>query len=278
MCGRSPTARTATVIDVNVPDWTPEEWTAAAAVGTFFIALAALIVAVVQTEIARRVRKDQARPAIHVELQLSEGAFQGVDLVVRNLGPTVGTDVRLAFDPPLVSSIDRDAAGRRISDLAFLAEGIPSLAPGGEIRTLFDVLTARRTEGLPERYRVTVTCRDTRGKRQPALTYVLDMGAFYGLRATQRRTVHDVATALRSIDKRLRAWTVRGRLAVWSRDLDRVLQAELDDLGVDALEQLNMGVHPRQAEIEALLATDPVPRRGLRAAVRSVYAWLRRRR
>lgn len=278
MCGRSPAARTATVVDVNAPDWTPEEWTAAAAVGTFFVALVALIVAVVQTEIARRVRRDQARPAIHVELQLSEGAFHGVDLVVRNLGPTVGTDVRLAFDPPLVSSIDQDAAGRRISDLAFLAEGIPSLAPGGEIRTLFDALTARRTEGLPERYRVTVSCRDARGKRQPALTYVLDMGAFYGLRATQRRTVHDVAVALRSIDKRLRTWTVRGRLGVWAQNDSDRMRAELGGMNLTALDQLNAGMHPRQAEIEALLGREPPPLRGLTAGVRSAFAWLRRRR
>lgn len=146
---------------------------------------------------------------------------------------------------------------------------------GAEVRTLFDQLPRRKEAGLPETYQVTVQFKNLRGREESDLRYRLDMAFFYGLRAVRRRTVHDLATSAHAIDQRLRRWTVRGRLGVWSRNLDRKLQ---DEMGVDTLERFNMGLHPRQAEIEALLSGAPLPRRGLSGTVRSVFAWLRRRR
>lgn len=268
---------------MNLPEWNADEWTAAATVGTLVVAVIALVFAGWQTRLARQGREDQARPAVHVELQLSEGLFQGVDLVVRNLGPTIATDVTLAFDPPLASTTDDDASSRRVSELAFLREGIPSLAPGGEVRTLLDLLPRRLEAGMADRYEVAVRCRDVRGRRQSELKYVLDIGLFYGLRGVRRRTVHDVAKSMHAIDQRMRLWTVRGRLGVWARDLDAQLRAEVDEMNLDALEQLNLGVHPRQAEIEALMTREaPAPATHLSSWLRDVFpsafAALRRQR
>lgn len=58
-----------------------------------------------------------------------------IEVTITNAGATLARDVRFEFDPPFVST--HDGSPRReggISGLSIFKNGIPSLAPGKEIR------------------------------------------------------------------------------------------------------------------------------------------------
>src|SRR5262249_13529785 len=57
-----------------------------------------------------------------------------IDLVIKNIGKTTAHNVKLKFDPVLKSSIEQV----QIEDLVLFKEGIGSMPPGYEIRTVFD--------------------------------------------------------------------------------------------------------------------------------------------
>lgn len=58
---------------------------------------------VVQTA---RDSREKSQPTVLVELRFDENVFRVMNLVVRNLGPTVARDVQLRFDPPLPTPED----------------------------------------------------------------------------------------------------------------------------------------------------------------------------
>src|SRR5687767_6167123 len=81
-----------------------------------------------------------------------------VELVKFFLGG-IGIDVR-AFDSNTVTlPLERQFLGQRLSNL--LTQGIPSLPPRKVIRTFFDSAIERNDSGLPDRYDVIVTYKDS---------------------------------------------------------------------------------------------------------------------
>src|SRR5262245_14565535 len=95
-------ALVAVVVIVGVlaswPFKTPEDWTAAAAWVTAFVAIAAAVVGLGQLAEARRVRLEQSQPYVVIFMEPSRAGTYFIDLVVRNFGTTAAYDVRVKVD------------------------------------------------------------------------------------------------------------------------------------------------------------------------------------
>ena len=149
-------------------------------------------------------REEQARPFVVVDFDAHDHV---IDLVVSNLGNTLARDVRFRIDPPFASTLNDPGP----QDLKMLREGISSLAPGKQIRTLFDAFTQRENSGLPDAYEVVVSYADEKGRRRFEETLDLDIGIYRNLGSLVRYGVHDLKGSLDKIQKEMHRWTAGTR-------------------------------------------------------------------
>ena len=189
-----------------------EEWQAAGTVGTFVVAAVAALYAGRQVGEARRTREERARPYVAVYLELVGEST--LDLVVKNFGATTARNITIASDIPM----KRVWAGETEELLTF--DVLPVLVPGQDWRTLFDV-NGQRMNKDDDVYTVTVQSEDSRYKRLPEETFVLDWHTFQDKQYLGQKTLDDIGKALEKIANTLPSWSdgVRG-LSVVSRDGD----------------------------------------------------------
>jgi hypothetical protein len=183
---------------------------------------------------AKELRAAQTRPFVVIDLGSSAPTL--FDLVVKNVGPTLARNVRFAFDPPIESS-DDDLDPNKIK---MFRDGISTLAPGKEIRTLFDQGPVRRKSNLPDTYEVTVTYTDQTSKRRYEEKIDLDFGLYWDRRIVNRRDVHDLYKQLETIAKEIGKWRPnlgRGLLAVTTADVEKRNAEALEQLEEHRAEQ-----------------------------------------
>ena len=118
-------------------------------------------------------------------------------LFIKNIGTSLARDVRIAVDPPLTTSLDFDmGAIKMLGD-----DGIPTLAPGKELRTLFDMGFRRHEAGLPLLYSVTITYTDDRGDRRFSESTFLDIEQYTHMRFVERKDIHNVYKAMEKMQR-----------------------------------------------------------------------------
>lgn len=179
------------------------DWLAAgAAAFEALVVTVAVVVAYFQYRDARRAGEQAAqdaattleattRPYVLVDFDLQR--VQGTPhLVIVNTGQTAATDVHFRFHPPLSSGLDDEHGALNIG---FLRDGLPTLAPGREIASVFDDLGLRGER--PNRYEATVTYRGPLGEYVDR--HVLDLDAHLGTTYIVRHGVHDVHMQLKVI-------------------------------------------------------------------------------
>ena len=185
---------------------------------TAVILLVTLIFAGAQVRHAQRMRNDQTRPYVVADIEPSR-ARPIVDLYVRNVGATAAYDVTITTNPALEST--RSARGDALEDSVLLTEGIPTMPPGREVRTILDHVPDRIEADLPLRYDITVKYRD-RYRRSYTDSYVADLSVLLGLESVLRKDEHEAAKALEDIAALMGRWTHGNRgLRVFAKDYDR---------------------------------------------------------
>ena len=145
-------------------------------------------------------REEQTRPFVIVDIDSTRKPF--FDLVVKNLGATMARDVRFKFDPPAESSMD----GVSLDRFKMFRDGISTLPPGKEIRTLFDTGPERHDSDLPDVYEATVNYTDHTGKHPYEERIDLDVGLYWNRMSVTLRDVHDLHTELQAIRKEIGKW------------------------------------------------------------------------
>jgi hypothetical protein len=215
-----------------------EDWTAIAACATAAVAVAAGIIAFFQMLEARRLRREQTQPYVVVYADENERGPYLIDIVVKNLGTTAATDVRIGFDPHPTQ------AARGESEKIAIPDVFPVLVPGQEWRTFWDSAIQRHDSGLPDRSKAVATFKDSRGKKEYELDYVLDWATVMNRGTIVTRGLHDAAEALRDISKSVRRWSegagVKG-LSVYTRSGDA-----RDERMREAMEERRRGQTPPQ--------------------------------
>jgi hypothetical protein len=197
---------------IDVPSFSPEEWTALATSLQAVIVAAAAVAAVFQVREARKLREDQARPFILVDFDINNPPL--IHITIANTGPTMARSVRIEIDPPLESSLDEKGRPDPMAELPVFTNEIPSMAPGKVIRLLFDSFIDResvREKGsdLRDAYRVTVRYRGERGllrQRSYKDTMLLDLGIYRNIQYVDRRTIHDLYGQIKKIADAVGHW------------------------------------------------------------------------
>jgi hypothetical protein len=194
-----------------------EDWTAIAACCTALVAVVAGVIAFFQVREARRLRREQTQPYVVVYVDQSRVSSMVADLVVKNLGATAATNVRIQFEP-----FPQRAAGADGGADIVVPGVFPVLVPGQEWRTLWDTGIARGESDLPDAHRATVTFADSHGKETYQFVYDVDWGPLMSREFVTEYGIHEAADALREIKRTLGKWqeSIHGGLAVFTRDGD----------------------------------------------------------
>jgi glycosyltransferase involved in cell wall biosynthesis len=181
-----------------------------------------------QANEARRLRRAQSQPYVVVSLESDPTHPHIISIMIKNIGTTVARNVRLEFDPPLVSTLDKESDPTRMTDWIALRDGIPTLVPGQQMGMLFDSLISRYADiensPLPRQSRVTVryTGDITKRQRSEVYTYAydLDFNVYYGAHYVGRKGIDDIAKSLDQIRKAQEAWSTSHGIKVYTKDYD----------------------------------------------------------
>ncbi len=181
------TVRRMSTLLPDLAAWTSDDFGAAANVGTFLVALAALVIATRQLRQARELRREEMAPYVVVDVVPSTTSNWLLELVVENIGQTVARDVRITVDPPLRSTLDTDEV--QVARWSVLEEGVRTMAPGRRLTALFDSAHQRHSTDLPRRYEVTVSAEDSYGRKEK-YPFTIDLNPLYGAMYTDKKGVH----------------------------------------------------------------------------------------
>gem|GEM_PF-1863416 len=184
--------------------WRTSEWEAAGVWFTGLLTVGLLVYAATQLGESKRLRAEQTRPFVVVDLVPD---FLTI-MVVKNVGSTVARNVRVCFDRRIETTL---SSGANWQDSGLFQDGIKTLAPGRELRFNFDSIVQRVKSGLPLRYTATVIydgpqLRRFRRTKPLQDEFVLDVSVFVGA-SPPRRDVHDVVKAIEKLATEHSKWT-----------------------------------------------------------------------
>lgn len=184
---------------------------------TQVLTLIALIIYVVKTWHIASSTKESAIATQHMLEEMKESRDQelapyvvayfdipyGKPLIyfcMKNIGKTVAHNVKLEFTPPLQNS-----RGNEIYETALIRDGIGSLPPGYEIKTLFDsAISYYGNENLPLNYASKVTYTGGLLNLERATKQNLDLSAFKGLHYTNERGLHDLVCKIEELVRHIK--------------------------------------------------------------------------
>ncbi|MDC7120239.1 hypothetical protein OMK64_01665 [Cellulomonas fimi] len=179
---------------------TADEWVAFGTWVAVMIAAVAAAVGLFQAREARALRISQAQAYVVAIMETNPHQNEVVEVAIKNIGATEARDIRISVDPPLRRTGNNGIGVEEV----WLPETIPSLAPGQEWRTLWDI--ARDRIKSPElkaedRHVMTIgyTGVEVAGPQQS--TAVLDWSPFKGRMWMEVRTSHHQAKAVEKIAK-----------------------------------------------------------------------------
>jgi hypothetical protein len=146
---------------------------------------------------------------------------------VQNLGRTLARNVRLTWTTfPVVTDQLGGVVWKSADHSVLFSKGIPSLAPGEKIETLFDHFPERTKQELPMRYDITITYDSFDKMRHYSELFDLDLDLYRGLTRVGRKDIHEVAENLEAIKKEIERWTSIGGVNVLTTDKRQSDRAE----------------------------------------------------
>lgn len=204
----------------------PEVATVGILAAQLIVLVAAAAVAWYQAREARRLRLEQHRPFVVIDVD-----FIGTSelfLYVKNLGTSLARSVKFEIDPPLSSAVDIP-----VDKFKMLTHGVSTLAPGKELRSFFDIGFQRNESDLPLVYTARVTYSDDTGRRLFDESMDLDIGQYMHLHFADRQDIHDVHKRLEEIRDVFRKWTWAGGSGVLT-----ISRMEADEKNAERLAEL----------------------------------------
>lgn len=194
---------------MDVVTWT-DEWQVFLVGAQLAVLLMAAGVAGWQVVEARKLRLQQNRPFVVIDFEVEAGYL--IYLEITNLGTSLARDVRIEIDPPLKTTTEI-----HLEDMKMLNEGVPTLAPGKKLKTLYDLFNRRNDDSLPSTHTAMLHYTDEDGGRSFEEEFILDLELYRYLSTVTRRSVHDLHKQLEEIRKVLAGWSAnigRGMVAM----------------------------------------------------------------
>lgn len=171
----------------------------AALIALFFTGMAALA-AKRQTDLQKQIAMDAAQPYVWADIRPDTHQGGLLTLVVGNAGPTVATDVKVIFDPPLQMPFSDEVTHAN----EVLSRGLPSLPPGRTfVWNLGVAWQIVSDDGLKE-YTLEVQADGPFGRLNP-LVYKVRIDDIKQTRAVPDGSLHLVAQAVNDANKVLKS-------------------------------------------------------------------------
>ena len=149
----------------------------------------------------KETRDQQTRPYVIAYFMVKEGTGL-IYLILKNIGQGVARNVRFSFDPPLITS--SETINQMLAKMSFVTEGIQSMPPGYELKTLFDsTVSYLNNEELPQKYKVRISYYGGIRPEERIDEYVLDISVFWGLSYTRKTTMKDLVKKTEDIGNEL---------------------------------------------------------------------------
>lgn len=183
----------------------PDAWTAmdgiTIATATQAVAvLLATLVAMRQLSLMRQTREQESRAYVVAYLDFRDDSVRFLpSLVVSNIGRTQARNITVTSAPAMTSTLYDEGSG----PLDFAKEGIPTLAPGQLISTLFDSLIQRSDSDHPDRYELEIGYEDVFGK-QHTESATIDLAPYWATQYTTIHGLHDVHAQLKDLNQEVR--------------------------------------------------------------------------
>lgn len=121
----------------------------------------------------QQAQQESLQPMIIVDLVSAPNDRSVLMLVVENIGPSIGRDVRIQVSPPPTRSIDRQGE-KPMHDWHIFTHGIPTMPPKHRLEFFFDIGFRRFEPGLPTQFTFTVDAVGPFGAT-PKMTYEIDL-------------------------------------------------------------------------------------------------------
>jgi len=141
-------------------------------------------------------REQETDPYVTVSFDIPYGQFL-ILLAVKNIGKTIAEDIVITFEPELESS-----EGKEINDIPMIKDGISSLPPGGEIKTLFDsTVSYFNNENLPRTYQSTIKYKGGISDRYRTVAQSIDLSAYEGVSFVSEKGMRQLVKEIEKIQK-----------------------------------------------------------------------------
>lgn len=149
-----------------------------------------------QTAIQEAIRTAAAQPYVWIDIRPNEEHGQFLTVVLGNSGPTVATDVRVTFMPPLAFEAEGNFKGPLVEQR--LAQGVASLAPGRTMSWNVGLPWKIIDSGSPTRYRATIRASGPFGPVD-GNEYDIDLEDLRYTKQAPDGTLHGVAVAIEKL-------------------------------------------------------------------------------
>lgn len=159
-------------------------------------------------------REKESEPYVIVYFDIPVGK-NIIYLVVKNIGKTIATNVKISFEPGLI--------GGRLSEYCctyFRDNIIPSLPPNFEIRPVFDNFLEYLSSDHPMRYKVNIEYQYPDVGIQKRDEYILDLNLYRSMPFTEEKDMNNLYSKLED---------VRKTIASLSQHLENIVSAIEED-------------------------------------------------
>lgn len=150
-------------------------------------------------EEARKTREEENRPYVIVFFEHKANGI--INLVIKNTGKTLASNVSFNFDIPLPYP-----RSHPLKDSNLIKDGIPSMPPKYEIRAMVEMMNQleKDSEGKYPRYKVEVKYFPSRGGAEYNETFILDPNIESMLLMVRELEIHDLAKSMDQLVKQNR--------------------------------------------------------------------------
>ena len=143
----------------------------------------------------KEMRDEETAPHVIVYFELPPEKL--IYLVVKNLGKGTAMDVKLHFDPPLATT-----GQISINDMPMIKEGIASMPPGYELRTILgSSFEYFGNDQLPLKYSAKVSFFGGLRSEQRVVNQVLDLSMHKNLLYVRRKGIHELTQEIEGLVK-----------------------------------------------------------------------------
>ena len=141
-------------------------------------------------------RDNESAPNIVVYFDMPAGNWL-IYLIVKNIGKSVANNVKLEFEPKLKTS-----RGENINDIPLIKNGISSIPPSHEIKTIFDTtIDYINNDELPLNYSAKISYSGGIHDEVRLSEQILDLSVYKGLSFIDKKGMHELVKEIESIGK-----------------------------------------------------------------------------